>query len=345
MRPALAARAAHHHGLFTRRDALEAGYTERELRRLLRPSGEWVAVRRGVYAERQHWEGLVGYDAQPALVDRAVQLTAQVPHVLSHDSAARALGLPLVSTGPPLVHITRPGVGGSRTEHGVKHHLSRVAPDIVTVDGLRVTSLARTALDLGREHGFVPGVAAVDHALRAGVGREELEALLEGMRCWPGITGARAAVECGDGGAESPGESMARLLVSELGIGTPETQFPLQLPHGVAWCDLRVGCHVFEFDGRIKYRRAEDGGVSDRPADEVVWDERQRERLICAAGLGVSRLLWEDLWGAARMRAKARLRDEYAVTVARFGQVLPDHLERFAQRMRGRRRAGSPRPM
>lgn len=101
MRPALAARAAHHHGLLTRRDALDAGYTEREMRRLLGTQGAWVAVRRGVYVERRLWEGLRRYDARPALVDRAAQLTAKVPHVLSHDSAARAHGLPLVATGPP----------------------------------------------------------------------------------------------------------------------------------------------------------------------------------------------------------------------------------------------------
>ena len=45
---------------------------------------------------------------------------------------------------------------------------------------------------------------------------------------------------------------------------------------------MRIGCHVFEFDGRVKYRRTEDGGVADRPPDEVVWEEKKRERLICA---------------------------------------------------------------
>ena len=58
---------------------------------------------------------------------------------------------------------------------------------------------------------------------------------------------------------------------------------------------MRIGCHVFEFDGRVKYRRPEQGGVADRPADEVVWDEKKRERLICAEGLGLSRIIWEDL--------------------------------------------------
>jgi hypothetical protein len=94
---------------------------------------------------------------------------------------------------------------------------------------------------------------------------------------------------------------------------------------------------VFEFDGRVKYQRIEDGGLAGRPADEVVWEEKKRERLVCAEGLGCSRILWEDLWGAARQRALVRLRREYAVTAARFGVVLPARLAEYARRVRGRR--------
>ena len=35
------------------------------------------------------------------------------PHVMSHDSAARALGIPMLRPARELSHITRPGVGGS----------------------------------------------------------------------------------------------------------------------------------------------------------------------------------------------------------------------------------------
>jgi hypothetical protein len=64
----------------------------------------------------------------------------------------------------------------------------------------------------------------------------------------------------------------------------------------------------------------------------VVWEERQRERDICALGLGMSRLVWSDLFGAARLRAQQRLLAEYAVTVARFGTRLPGHLAAFSRR-------------
>jgi len=293
-----------------------------------------------VYVERDLWDELDERDRW-ALRDRAAHLTMVKPHAMSHDSAGRLLVLDMLDAGKPLSHVVRRGVGGSRTEHGVKHHLARVSPaEVEVVDGIKVTGLARTAIDIGREHGFEAGAVAVDAAMRRGVDRRQFEEELDLMTNWPNITGARAAVEFGDPGAESVGETLARILVEELGIGEPETQFAVSTPSGVFWCDLRVGCHVFEFDGRIKYRRTDQGGVADRPVEDVLWDEKKRQREVCAVGLGMSRIIWADFYGDARVKARARLRGEYDVTERRFGPVLPEHLARFAQEMKGRRRAG-----
>ena len=339
MRPELEAHAAQQHGLVTRRQAVETGYSERELRTLTAVGGRWVVVRRGVYVERDLWEALAPYDGEMRLRDMAAHLTMTTMHVMSHDSAARALELPTLRPREPLVHVTRPVLNGSRTEHGVKHHLSRLEPgDIQSVDDLPVTGLARTVLDLGREHGLEHGVVAADAALRRGLTIAALDDELTRMRCWPGIVRARATVEYADPGAESPAESLGRLLVISLGIGEVETQFPVRLDDRVVWCDLRVGRHVFEVDGRQKYLRPSEGGLSDREAGEVVWREKRREQQICATGLGMSRLVWDDFWGPARKRAIARLRADYAVTLARFGSVLPAHMAQFAEQMRGRRR-------
>jgi hypothetical protein len=340
MRPELAARAAQQGGLVTRRQAIDAGYRERELRTLTATHGAWVTVRRGVYVERSLWV-CVNETGQWRLRDRAAHLAMTKPHAMSHDSAARLLGLETLNAERPLSHIVRPGVGGSRTEHGVKHHLSRVSPrEVETVDGIQVTGLARTALDIGREHGFEAGVVAVDGALRRGVTRQQFTEELELMENWPHITSSRAAVEVGDAGAETVGETMGRLLVLELGIGRPSTQFPVRIPSGLVWCDLRVGCHVFEFDGRIKYRRVDNGGVADRPVEDVLWDERKRQQEICALGLGMSRIIWSDFYGPARDKARQRLLEEYAVTERRFGSDLPEELARFAAEMQGRREVG-----
>ena len=340
MRPRLRALASTQGGLITRAQAIAAGYSPGEIRGLTRTGGPWSVVRRGVYAETEVWAA-ADREAVLRLQDRAAHLLMTRPHLISHDSAARAWRLPHLRAREPLVHVTRFGLTGSRTHEGVKHHLTRLGLlRAEMLDGMRATGLARTALDLAREHGYVHGVVACDAALQLGVPLDALEAELALMSYWPGVTQARAALGLADSGAESPGESLTRLLLLELGIGEPETQFPVRIRNGVAWADLRIGCQLFEFDGYLKLLPVEEGGVATRPASEVLWDERQRQLEICSEGLGMSRVAWADLFGARREETKRRLEAECAVTRARFGDVLPPHLAAFADRVRGQRRAG-----
>ena len=339
MRPELSALAQRQSGLVLRRQAKEAGYSERELRSHLAVHGPWTVVRRGVYVESATWQALdeVG---RWRLRDRAVDLTTDVEHAMSVDSAARAHDLPFLHPARPLSHLVRPGVWGTRSEHGVKHHLSRVMPKpLVEVAGMTVTPLARTALDVAREHGFEAGVAACDGVLRRGVDRADLDRELGLMSCWPYITHARAAVDHADPGAENVAESYARLLVLELGLGRPTTQFPVRTASGVVWCDLQLGNHVFEFDGRIKYLDPAHGGVADKGVEQVVWDEKKRQREVTAVGLGCSRIIWQDFWADGRVRALQRLRAEVEVSRDRFGPVLAPHLAQEAARLRALRQA------
>jgi hypothetical protein len=126
-------------------------------------------------------------------------------------------------------------------------------------------------------------------------------------------------------------------MILELGIGVPVTQFPVPVSNGVAWCDLRVGRHIFEFDGRRKYVDAAAGGDAARSADEIVWAEKARERDVAAHGLGVSRIFWDDCLGRARKTTMDRLSREYYATVRRFGTELPPDLAAFAMRLADKR--------
>ncbi len=335
MRPVLRALAAKQGGVVSRRQCLAAGCTEVELRGLTAVHGPWVTVRRGVYAERELWEAATGYDDRARLHDRAVHLMTQTEHVMSHDSAARALRLPLLQPLHDLSHLTRPGVGGSRTERGVKHHLTRLPlGDTEVVDDVEVTGPARTGVDLAREHGLAAGVVALDAVLARGVPRRALELETTVMWCWPGVRTARDAVALADGGAESPGESLTRLLLVELGLGPVDTQFPVSVGGRVYWADLRVGCHLVEFDGRVKVRSVGDGGVASRSAEDVLWEERRRQTAICGEGLGMSRVEWADLFGSRRVATGRRILAEHAVTRERFGDRLPEHLAERAALVR-----------
>jgi len=330
MRPELQAIADRQGGIVLRRQAIAVGYSPAELRALLRPGGEWAAARRGAYAESHVIEAASATDRLIAK-DWAAHLVTRVPHVMSHDSAARLHRLPLIEPESAESHITRPRLSGARSEFGIRHHLSRRPVSAEDVGGLITTGKARTVIDLGRWHGYAQCVVAADAAIRAGIPRGDLVAELERESAWPSTAAVGAAISFADGGAENLAESLSRILVSELDLGPVETQFAVLIADGrIVWCDLRVGCHVFEFDGKIKFTPVDQGGVARKPPEQVLWDERKRQQLVCAVGLGMSRLTWSDLHGPARERAKNRLREEYAVTRARFGTTLPARLAEFA---------------
>lgn len=321
-----------HHGLITTRAALSAGLTPRDIERLVR-SGRWIVVRRSVFVEREIWEAADIWSDRPRLASRAVNLTLGHPRAFSHDSAALEHGLPLIGV-PEFVHVTRTDVTGSRRRHGVVQHGATFdASTVSTVDGLPVLPLARTAVDIAREHGYAAGLVAMDGALRLGVDRSELSLVRECMARWPGITSADAAVRDADPGAESAGESLSRILVTALGIGPIRTQFPVLLEDGTtAWLDLLVGCHAFEFNGKIKVQSAASGGVATKHAEEVAWSAQKRDRLIRALGLGISNIIWEDVT-TGTSAAHRRLLQEYRQTEARFGALLSPTLEEYAARM------------
>ncbi|MGH3411521.1 MAG: hypothetical protein ACRDPH_00345 [Marmoricola sp.] len=285
---------------------------------------------------RSTWDELDVYRGRPLALARAAHLTLWTDHVLSHDSAAYAWNLPLLRPAKPLVHITRPGVHGSRTEHGVKHHLQRRGLDAVyDLDGLRVTGLERTGLDIAREHGWLAGVVALDGALRLGANPVLTEAVLASMWSWPRVRQSRRAAQHARLGAESALETLGRMMVAELSLPEPTLQFPVDLRNGVAWCDLLVGRHVFEFDGRRKYVDTAAGGYADRSVERVLWSEKVRESDVTAHGLGVSRIFWQDCLGPGRRAGLARMASDFAATSRRLGTTLPADVAAYAEAMAG----------
>jgi hypothetical protein len=323
MLPSLRGLAAQQNGVFTRRQAVACGCTERELKTRTGARGDWVVVRRGAYADRSVWETL-GEDDRYRLRVRAAVLCAATPATVTHTSAAAFLRFPMRPHWRELVHVTRPGVHGGRTEGGVKHHLARLYPgEVQPLHGIRLSDPAWTAMDVAREHGFEDGVVAADAALRSGATRADFARALEVMTCWPRITGARAAADVADGGAETIGETLTRLLVLELGVGVPETQFTVVADRRSARVDLRLRRHLFEFDGKVKYLGRDHGGVADRRPEQVVWDEKRREDWLRNhdGGYGMSRVVWSDLFGRARDETKRRLAREYAESERRYGHL------------------------
>jgi hypothetical protein len=313
------------------------GIDARQVARLVR-TGHLVPVRRRVYTTAELWSSWDDYRARPLARVRAAEYTIVVPHVSSHDSSALVHGLPLLRPHRAAVHITRLDMRGTRTQNGVEHHGAWYDDDqVVSVGGLSTLDIARTVADIAREHGYQAGLVAADGAMQLGVTRAALRDAAGRMTGWPYSRTVRAVVDDADPGAESAGESLARELVSEA-LGRPaETQFPVDTPRGAVWIDLRIGRHLVEFHGRVKFRAVDDGGLRDRELEEVLWEERGRATQVCSGGFGLTPLVYADFWGERRERAKERLRREEAVTRARFGTELTSAQAAFAARMRGRR--------
>jgi hypothetical protein len=308
MTPELRSIANRQCGVVTRRQALDAGMTERQLKTMTQPRGEWVVVRRGAYAERWEWDSA---DESRRHLMRVMSATLMVrmPYVLSHSAAAVVHGLDCRPHWRELVHLSHPGVLGGRTESGVKHHPAAVPDEqLVVVDGLVVTSLARTGVDIARQYGAEDGVVACDQVLRRGVPRSDMYAVLAGMRSWPNVTKAREAARLADAGAENVAESLARMLVIELGFGVPATQVWIEDGGRRARVDMVLHGHAFEFDGKLKYTGNFGSG------DQALWQEKLREDWLRSLGFGVSRIVWSDLFGPGRGEALPRLTREYLAT-------------------------------
>lgn len=319
MRGTLAAQAYAQNGLVTRTQALTADYTERELRTLLKPGGQWHTVRRGVYADAREWAGLQR-DEQYRRTVRAVLLNTAQPVLASHSSAAAVAGAGQLHEVMGRVHVLGDRLDGTRAENGVQYHRGHLpAEQVVETPYGLATSLPRSAADVARAYGYRDGLVVADHALRVGHTREELAAVVEGMRGWPGVTRARALVAMADGGAANVGETLMRVIVTELGFGLPETQYEVCADGRVAYVDLRLGLQLFEFDGAQKYLRDLTG--RGRTPSETVFEEKKREDWLRATtGMGMSRVVWDEcLTPAAVERCRRRLRAEVERTIERVG--------------------------
>lgn len=327
-------------GLLTWAQARDAGLTSDQLRHLVR-QGVLVPLRRGIYVDGELWRSLDPYREQHRFRTRAVIACLKRGFVVSHDSAGYELGLDILAPPVPFTHITRPGSTTAWTRYGVKHHYARyTSAQIVVVDGLEVLDPARTAVDIARENGEPYGEIACDSALRLGVSKGDLRDACAPMTSWPHVLRTRRAVEFARPGAESVLETLGRMLVEELGIGEPDLQFPVRVQDGrVLWGDIRVGCHVFETHGKIKYLSPAEGGVAEKSPGEIAWEAKKRSRLLFAEGLGSSDIYWDECWPPKRAATLTRLREEYDESVRQFGSRLPERLARQARELRGARGA------
>ncbi len=206
------------YGLFSRRQALSAGYSESDVARLLR-SGQWVPWARGLYRDINHCE-------QPE--DRLLRATllGGPMAAASHLSAAAALGWDLLDESMRAT-VTVPRTHGSVRAHGnrvLRRALSR--HEVTVVGVLPVTTPLRTAVDLAADEPAADALVAIDSGLRLRhLTVAELNAELRSRSSMPRHPHALRVVSMVDPDSGSPTESVARLIFSETGLPAPFTQY------------------------------------------------------------------------------------------------------------------------
>ncbi len=273
-----------------RRRALAQGFSDDELARMVR-RGELTRLQRGAYLQP-------GTHPDQRLRLLATVAGLRVPGVVSHASAALLHGLPLWGVPTRRLHVTRrPPASGSGSAR-VHLHVARLPDEqVAVVDGVPVTDVARTVLDLARPSPFESAVIAADRALHTELtSREQLEDRLGELGPVPGARRAARVVAFADRRTESVGESRSRVLVHRLGLPAPDLQVEIFSADGVflgrcdfGWEEERT---VAEFDGRIEYGRLLKPGQD--PGD-AVFDEKIREDEIRDAGREMARWTWPDL--------------------------------------------------
>ncbi len=178
--------------------------------------------------------------------------------VISHVSAAVLHGLPTWRTSLRRGHATRNRSSGGRRVH---IHVTPLEPDAITVeDGISVTTVARTVVDIARSAPFEEAVVVADAALASGLtSRNELEEACGRLTGRRGGPRARRVVGFADGRSESVGESRSRVGIARCGLPTPDPQWEVRDRDGrllgradFGWREHKV---AGEFDGRLKYGR------------------------------------------------------------------------------------------
>ena len=285
-------------GFFTRAEAADLGYDDRDVARAVR-AGRWVRFRRGFYALADTWVGADEVERH-RVRSRAVLRSIGDRVALSHVSAALEHGLPTWGLDLTRVHVTRLDGGPGRVEGDVVHHEGVCLGDDVacSADGL-VTTPVRSAFEAGsRAGGGEVGLVLLDALLHQRLATEgEMDVQFKFMEHWPFMWSMHFPYRLADGLAESVGESRGRWLFRKHRIPAPVLQFEVidgagQVVGTSDWAWPEHGV-LGEFDGRIKYGRLLKPG--QKPEDAVFAEKRREDLMREASGYRMIRFIWLDL--------------------------------------------------
>jgi predicted transcriptional regulator of viral defense system len=301
--------AAEQHGVFTREQARACGLTEGQIRVRL-DSGRWERLHPAVYR-------LAGARATPRQALVAACLRGGPGTTVSHRSAAALHGLPGGAAG---VEITVPRRRVLRDPSILAHRTGPLpGVDVTAVDGVPVTTLARTLVDLAAVLRPEALEEALDSALSAGrVPRPRLAWRLGELAAKgrPGVEVLRSLLDARAPAAPVP----ASVLETRLGrvLAGPGLAGPGLAGPGLAapvWgYEVRAGGRLAVLDcayPQVRLAVEADGWQSH--SGRARWeDDLARQNALVAAGWTVLRFPWSVI-----DQDPGQVRREVAETLAR----------------------------
>jgi hypothetical protein len=294
--------------VFLRREALEHGYDDRDLRTALR-DGVLDKVRHGAYVPRSVWKAADDLERH-RLRGHAVLRSHDSKLALSHTSAAIEHGLRLYEPDLSQVHVMAIGKPLARSTPGIVYHetpakgteLEERADDVLVVDPTRAALQAATLTNVAS--GLVVLDSLVD--LKK-VTVEDLQAAFTTFH-GPGSRKLQITVRLVRAGSQSVGETLGRHLFWGQHLPEPVLQFEVHDEHGnlvgrtdYAWPDLGT---FGEFDGAVKYERYL--GPGETVHDAVLREKRREDLLREITGWLMIRLIWADLFKPAATAERIR---------------------------------------
>lgn len=284
--------------VFLRRDALDAGYRDADLRQA-RAAGVIERIRHGAYADARTWAAASDEERHLLLAD-AVVLSHGSPLALSHLSAALAHGFRTFHQDLSKVHVLCLDDCIGRTHADVVYHHAtpRNESEMTMASHRLAVPPTRAALEAAMLTDVRRGLVTVDSALQLGVATMDdiarEYARIEGNR---GSQALRLTVALARPGSESVGETLGRYLMWRHHIPEPVLQYEVRDLDGTvvarldwAWPELGT---CGEFDGREKYTRYLREGES--VADVVIREKEREDRVRELTDLRMFRMVWRDL--------------------------------------------------
>jgi very-short-patch-repair endonuclease len=276
----LAELAERQHGVVSRRQLIEAGWSTGAIEKRIR-AGRMHRLHAGVY--------LVGH----RLIQRegrwmAAVLASGPDAVLSHHSTAALWRLRPSSR--TTIDVTVPG--RSRSSDLIRRHVSEVPPDERTVkDGIPVTTVPRTILDLAATEPL--------DVVKALLREMEFRELWDPLSLWdlveryPGRRGIRKVTAALEGLKDEPVGEQKNPLEERFAPFCRRHRLPLphfNAPIEVAGKSFQVDCHwpgtsqIVELDGWQGHK-----------SRSAFREDRARDRKLRVAGYSVIHLTWNQL--------------------------------------------------